>query len=113
MVYDLSFFGYQVEMTVHLIIVESTDAGCTQSKRFSGEIEAVANCACFKMHIAITTVAIGTSGTIKIPDHRKGHTGVTGEVLTEAQTSGRHALVSTLDLLQLGTLRQEPVDAGL
>jgi hypothetical protein len=58
-------------MTVHLIIVEGTDAGCTQPKRFSGEIKAVAKSACFKMHIAITTVAIGTSGTIEIADHRK------------------------------------------
>src|ERR1700722_9090226 len=100
-------------MTVHLIIVEGTDSSCTQSKSFSGEIEAVASSACFKIHIAITTVAIDTSCTIKIPDHRKSHTGVTGEVLTEAQTSSGHTLVSTLDLLQLGTLRQEPVNARL
>ena len=113
MVYDLSLFGCQVEMTVHLIIVEGTDAGRTQSKCFSGEIQAVANSACFKMHIAITTVAIGASGTIEIADHRKGHAGVTGQVLPEAQTSGRYALVATPDLLQLGTLRPEPVDAGL
>jgi hypothetical protein len=66
MVYDLSLVGCQVEMTVHLIIVKGTDAGCTQSKRFSGEIKALANSACFKMHIAITTIAIGTSGTIEI-----------------------------------------------
>ena len=36
MVYDLSLFRHQVEMTVHLIIVEGTDAGRTQSKCFSG-----------------------------------------------------------------------------
>src|ERR1035438_6874395 len=113
MVYDLSLVGFQVEMTVHFLIVKGTDAGCPQSKRFSGEIETLANSACFKMHIAITTVAIDTSGTIEIADHRKGHAGVTGEVLTEAQTSRRHALVATFDLLQPGTLRQVPVDAGL
>src|ERR1017187_8804887 len=113
MIDDLSLVGFQVEVTVHLIIVKGSDAGCTQPKRFSGEIETLANCACFKMHIAITSVAIGTSGTIEIADHRKGHAGVTGEVLTEAQTSRRHALVATLDLLQPGTFRQEPVDAGL
>jgi hypothetical protein len=65
------------------------------------------------MHIAIATVAIDTSGTIEIADHRKGHAGVSGEVLTETKTSGRRALVATLDLLQLGTFRQQPVDAGL
>jgi hypothetical protein len=81
MVYNLSLFGYQVEMTVHLVIVEGTDAGRTQSKCFSGEIQAVANSACLKMHIAITTVAIGMSGTLKIADHRKGHAGVTGQNL--------------------------------
>src|ERR1035438_1388830 len=113
MVDDLPLVGYQVEMTVHLIIVEGTDAGCPQSKRFSSEIKCLANSACLKMDIAITTVAIGTSGTIEIADHRKGHAGITGEVLTEAQTSRRHSLVATLDLLQPGTLRQVPVDAGL
>src|ERR1039458_8707456 len=113
MVYDLSHVGFQVEMTVHLLIVKGTDAGCPQPKRFSGEIETLANSACLKMDIAITTVAIGASGTIEIADHRKRHAGVTGDVLTEAQTSRRHTLVATLDLLQLGTLLQEPVDAGL
>ncbi|MGA7317938.1 MAG: hypothetical protein WBX22_28685 [Silvibacterium sp.] len=39
-------------MTVHLLIVEGADARRAQSKRFSGEVQAVANGACFKMHIA-------------------------------------------------------------
>ena len=60
-----------------------------------------------------STVAIGMCGTLKIADHRKGHAGVTGKVLPEAQTSGRYALVATLHLFQLGTLRPEPVDTGL
>jgi len=47
MIYNLSLFGSQVEMTVHLIIIESTDARRTQSKRFGGEVQAVANSACF------------------------------------------------------------------
>jgi hypothetical protein len=42
----------------------------------------VANCACFKMHIAITTVAINMCGTLKIADHRKGHAGVTGQLIS-------------------------------
>jgi hypothetical protein len=33
----LSLFGYQVEMTVHLIIVEGADAGRTQAKCLGGE----------------------------------------------------------------------------
>jgi hypothetical protein len=70
MIYDLSLVGDHVEMTVHLVIVEGTDAGRTRSKCFSGEIQAVANCACFKMRIAITTVALGASRTFKIADHR-------------------------------------------
>src|SRR5271170_4243297 len=113
MIYNLSFFGYQVEITVHLIVVESTDARRAQSKRFSGEVKAVANSARFKMYIAITAVAIAASGALEIADHRKGHAGVTGQVLPEAQTSGRHALVAFLGLLQLGPLRPKPVDAGL
>ena len=113
MVYDLSLFGRQVEMTVHLIIVEGTDAGRTQPKCLSGEIQTMANSAGFKMHIAITTVSICASGTIEIANHRKGHAGVTGQVLPEAQSSGRYALVATLHLLQLGTLRPKLVDTGL
>ena len=81
MVYDLSLVGHQVEMPLHLIIIEGADAGRTQPKCLSGEIQAVANSACFKMHIAITTVAIGASGTLEIADHRKDHAGVPGEVL--------------------------------
>ena len=41
----------------------------------------MADSTCLKMYIAITTVAIATSGTIEIADHRKGHAGVTGQVL--------------------------------
>jgi hypothetical protein len=48
MVYDLSLVGYQVEITVHLIIVEGADARCTQSKCPRDEIKAVANGACSK-----------------------------------------------------------------
>src|SRR5260370_22467732 len=111
MVYDLSLFGYQVEMTVHLVIVEGTDAGRALPKCLSGEIQAVANSACFKMRIAITTGAIGMCGTLKITNHRKGHAGVTGQVLPQAQTSGRYPLGATLHLFQLGTPRPEPIIA--
>jgi hypothetical protein len=48
----------------------------------------MADSTCLKMHIAITAVAIATSSTIEIADHRKGHAGVTGQVLPQAQTSG-------------------------
>ena len=113
MINNLSLFGYQVEMTVHLIIVKGTDARRTQSKRFSRKVQAVANSACFKMRVAITTVAIAASGALEIADHRKGHAGVTGQVLPEAQTSGCHALVATPHLLQLCPLRPEFVDTGL
>src|SRR5437868_13237093 len=112
MVNDLSLRGYQVEILIHLIIVEGTDTGCTQSKRFGSEIKCLTNSACLKMHIAICTVAIITSGTIEIADHREAHAGVTGEVLTEAETSGHHPLIATLDLLQFGIFRQEFVYAG-
>src|SRR5260370_35670446 len=89
MVYDLSLFGYQVEMTVHLVIVEGTDAGRTQPKCLSGEIQAVAKSARFKKRIAITPVAIGMCGTRKIPNHRKSHARVTSQGLPEDPTSGR------------------------
>ena len=88
MVYDLSLFGRHVEMTEHFIIVEGTDAGRTQPKCLSGEIQTMANSAGFKMHIAITTVSICAHSAIEITNHRKGHAGVTGQVLPEAQSSG-------------------------
>src|ERR1035441_852026 len=112
MVDDLALFGRQAEMTAHLIIVEGTDTGRTQPKCLGGEIQTLANSAGFKMHIAIATVSVCASGTIEISNHRKGHAGVTGQVLPEAQSSGRYALVATLHLLQLGTLRPKLVDAG-
>ena len=99
-------------MSAHLIIVEGADTGRTQPKCLSSEIQTLANCAGFKMHIAITTVSKCACGTIEIANHRKGHARVTGQVLPEAQSSGRYALVATLYLLQLGALRPEPVDAG-
>ena len=55
MVYDLSLFGRQVEMTVYLIIVEGADTGRTQPKCLSGEIQTLSNSTGFKMHIAIAT----------------------------------------------------------
>src|SRR6201981_325321 len=113
MVYNLALFGHQVEITVHLIIVEGADAGRTQSKRFSSEVQALANSACFKMDIAIATVAIAGNGTLEIANHRKGHAAIAGQILPEAQSSGCNALVATLGLLQLGSLRPEPVDTGL
>ena len=113
MVYHLSLLGRQVEITVHLIIVERADAGRPKPKRLRSEIQALADGAGFEMHIAITTVSIGAGGTIEIADHRERHACVTGEILPEAQARGRDALVATLDLLQLGALRPEPVDAGL
>src|SRR5579859_3620076 len=81
-------------MPVHLIIVEGTYARGTQAKCLGGEIQAMANSACFKMYVAITTVAIDASGAIEIADHRKGNAGVTSQVLPEAQTSGRYAVAT-------------------
>ena len=56
----------------------------------------MADGACFEMHIAITTVTMGAGGTLEIADHRERHAGVTGEILPEAQASGRDALVAAL-----------------
>src|SRR5579859_5880068 len=72
----------------------------------------MANSAGFEMNIAITTVAIGSGGPFKIADHRKGHAGVTGQVLAKAKSSSSHALVANFHLFQLVTLRPEPVDAA-
>src|SRR5437762_8145487 len=87
MINDLSLGGCQIEVVVHFIIVEGADTGCAQSKRFRGEIECLANSAGFKMHVAITQVAIVMNGTIEIADHRKAYASVTGEALTEAESS--------------------------
>ena len=66
---------------------------------------------CLEMHIAITAVTMGAGGAIEIADHRERHACVTGEILPEAEARGRDALVATLDLLQLGTLRPKSVYA--
>ena len=62
MVYDLSLARYKVEVTVHLIIVEGTYAGRTQSKCFSREVQEVANRACFKMRESWSVTHRGGGG---------------------------------------------------
>ena len=80
---NLSLFGRQVEIMMHLIIVERADARRAQPERFRREIHSLADGACFEMHIAIAAVAIDAGGTVEIADHRKGHARITGEVLPE------------------------------
>ncbi len=82
---------------MHFLIVERADAGGSQSERFSSEVQAVADGACFAMHIAITTVAMSAGGTIKIADHRERHAGVACEILSKAQAGSGCALVTFFD----------------
>ena len=69
---------------MHLLVVERANAGRPQPECFRGEIQAVADSACFEMHIAITTITMGADGTLEIADHRERHAGVTGKILPEA-----------------------------
>ena len=71
MVYDLPFFGCQIQATVHLVIVKGPDAGCTQPKGLGGEAQALANSAGFEMDIAITTVF---DSVPVVPDYKCGRT---------------------------------------
>ena len=112
MVHHLSLLRSYVEIPVHFVIVERADAGRTEPKRFRGEVHSVTDGAGFKMYIAITAFTMDSDRAFKIADHRERYTGVAGEVLSEAQTRGRDALVATLDSLQLGTLMPEPVYTG-
>src|SRR5580704_10013119 len=99
MVYNLTMAGGQLEVTVHLVVVKGADAGRTQSKGFSSEIQAMANCACFKMHVAITAITIAASGSGQIADHREGYAGVTSEGLSEAQGGSHQTLIAAPSLL--------------
>src|SRR5260370_1788805 len=103
MVYHLSLFGRQVEITMHLIIVERADAGRPQPERFRGEIQAVADGARFEKHIAITPGAKGADGTGQNADHRERKPGITRASLAQTQTPGRDPLVPTPGLLPTGT----------
>ena len=67
-----------------------------QPERFRGEIHPVADSAGFEMHVAIATGAMDAGGGLEIPNHRKGHAGVTGEILAEAKAGHDHALVAQL-----------------
>ena len=78
---NLSLFRCQVEVVMHLIIVERADARCTQPERFCSKIHSLADGTCFEMHIAIAAVAVGTGGTFEIADHRKGYARIAREVL--------------------------------
>jgi len=53
------------------VVVEGGRTDCSQAECFRGEIQAVADGACFEMHIAITTVTMGVDGTLEIADHPK------------------------------------------
>ena len=77
-----------------LVIVERADASRPKPERFGGEIQAVADGACFEMHIAITTVSMGADGALDIANHRERHACVAGEILPEAQARGHDALVA-------------------
>jgi hypothetical protein len=53
---------------MNLIIVERADAGRSQPECFRREIQAVADGTCFKMHIAITSVAMGADNPLEVAD---------------------------------------------
>ena len=84
MVHHLSLLRRHVEIIVHAVIVERADPGRPQPQRLRGKVQAVTDGACFEMHLAITTVSMGTRGTLDIADHRKRHACVAGEILPEA-----------------------------
>ena len=113
MTYHLSLIGRQVDMAVHVIVVESADPSCTQPKCLGCDIQTMANGAGFKMYIAVPSVSEYGSGAREIADHRKAQASVASQSLSEAQGSGDQALVASLHKLQLGTLRPQFVDAGL
>ena len=64
MIHNLPLLGRQVEVAVHLLIVERADTGGSQPERFRSEIKALADGACFEMRISITAVAVGARGTV-------------------------------------------------
>ena len=113
MINNLSLSGYQFEMTAHLIIVEGPDPRRTQPKCFSRKVQTVANSAGFKMHIAITTVSIVCERHDRDRQSSKRSRRRYRLGPDQDSGSGRDTLVATLGLFQLGTLRPEPVDAGL
>ena len=110
-VHHLSPLRRHAEITMHVVIVESADAGGPQPQRFRRQVQALADGARLEMHIAITAVARAAHGTLQIADHRKRDARVARQILPEAQARGRNALVAALDPLQLGALGPEPVHA--
>lgn len=113
MVDDLSLMGGEIEVPVHLIIVESADAGGPQPECFCREIEPLADSARFKMHVAVSTIAMRANGTVEIGNHREGDAGITGEILPEAQTGSGYTLVTAPDRFQRRIIRPQPVYTGL
>src|SRR4051812_42193792 len=111
MVHHLSLLSRELEITVHVFVIERPDASRSQPERFCGEIQPLSYGACLEMDIAITTFTMNTGGAIEIPDHRKRHAGVAREILSQTQTRGRNALVATHNLLQFAAFRPEPVHA--
>src|SRR4051794_26861678 len=81
MVHHLSLLGRQLEITVHVFIIEGSDASRSQPERLCGENQPLTDGGCLEMAIAITTFTIKTGGALGSPDHRKRHAGVAREIL--------------------------------
>ena len=61
MVRYLSLLPREVEVAVHLIVVKRSNAGCRQPERFRRQVEPLADRACFKMYVAVATIAMGAA----------------------------------------------------
>ena len=64
MVHHLSLRGREVEIVVHLVVIERADAGRRESERLRREIEPMADSSSFEMHVAITAVPMRADGPL-------------------------------------------------
>ena len=109
----LSLRGLKVEIAVHLVVIEGANAGGCQPERFGSDIKAVADCPGFEMHVAVAPITMGLGGAINIRNHGKRHTGIAGQVLSEAESGGCDSLIPGPDLLQLSSARPVSIHSTL
>lgn len=65
---NLPLFRFDVEIPVHFVIVERTNACRSKSKCFRPQLKPVAKRSCSEMNVAVTLVAIRLAHALHIPD---------------------------------------------
>src|ERR1700690_1420535 len=80
-IYDLSLFRTQVQVAVHFVIKECSNACRAKSKSLRSKIQPLTDGTRLEVDVTITTIAEATGGALKIADHGECHASISCQVL--------------------------------